>query len=324
MNSRIAKVALVLGLVAAGSIATAVGVRVYRYHFEGRGKDGAYHFSREPEVLYESAETGVTVSRGGGVTIGSNDPNLDVEQMQKDLEEVAILRQADERELLGVVDTEVNGHLHRTLRYKYTLSDGRTHTTGEGDPSGRVERTPEQIEKDHEEVARLREQGKRELVEVIDTLVEDALDRTCIFEYRLADGRTLRVGEGDPELPPVNSLESERTHEVWKLRRLKQGEYLGYSERDVHGRTFTFETYIVTLSDGTVVTHAVGKAKDFKTSLTPADWEEFRSLREAGAGEDLGTYEEEIRGIPFVFERTLYILSDGTEFVWSYGAPKID
>ena len=312
----------VAALIGGGALAAAVGVKVYRYHFEGRGADGTYHFSGEREMVYESPKSGFSVGQGTSVSITSDDPNFDVEQTRKDLEEIAALRQQDVRELVGVVDTEVNGHFHRTYRYQYTLSDGRTHTMGEGGPDNLAQRTPEQIEKDHEEIAQLREQGKRELVGVTDTQIEGDLHRTCSYEYVLADGRTMSVGESDPELPPpANPLGTEKIEEIWRLRRLKQGDYLGFSDRDVQGRTFTFETYVLTLSDGTVVTHAVGEPKGFKASLTEADWEEFRKLRDAGQGEDLGTEEKEVLGRVFSFKRQRYILSDGTEFMWSVGKP---
>ena len=57
--------------------------------------------------------------------------------------------------------------------------------------------------------------------------------------------------------------------------------------------------------------------REFKPKL-----EEFRQLREAGPGEDLGTYEEVVRDRVFSFKREKYFLSDGTEIIWSVGTPK--
>ena len=189
----------------------------------------------------------------------------------------------------------------------------------------RVQRTPEQIEKDHEEIAALREQGERELVKVIDTQIGEDLHRHCSWRYTLADGRSVTVGEGDPEQPsPPKPLGVEIIEEIWRLRRLKQGDFLGYSDRNVHGKTFTFETYLFTLADGTIVTHAVGQPKGLKTNLTSADWEEFRSLRNAREGEEFGTYEETVQGRVFSFVRQRFVLSDGTEIIWSAGVPTQD
>jgi hypothetical protein len=326
VRSRAWKIAAVVALICTGAVAAAVvGVKIYQYQFEGRGADGTYHFTTEPEMVYESPKSDFTVGGSSSVSIGSNDPNftIDVEQTRKDLEEIAVLRQQEARELVGVVDTEVNGHFLRTYRYKYTLSDGRTMTMGEGGPDERAQRTPEQMEKDHEEIAQLRQQGERELVGVVDTLIEGDLHRVCTYNYVLADGREMTVGEADPELvPPAKPLGTEKITEIWRLRRLKEGEFLGYSDAQVHGRTFTFETYVFTLPDGTVVTHAVGEPKKQKTRLTEADWEEFRSLREAGEGEDLGTEEKVVQGRLFSFKRQRFVLSDGTELIWSVGDPK--
>ena len=390
-RSRAWKVAaVVIVMIGAGAIATAVGLKVRQYYFVGRGADGRYIFRMEPEIVNVGDGRVVTRSRVHSVGSGPPDPNhtidvgqkirdlndidllrhqdarvgmividteanvklrgtfrlkhilanssylladrsylpdpnhtIDVEQKIRDLEEIDLLRQQDARELVGVVETEVNGHLHRTFRFKYVLADGRETTIGESDPDKEDRRSPEQIEKDFEEIAHLREQGERELVRVIDTQVEGDLHRVCVYKYVLADGRELTVGgEADPEF-----LNFEQILEVGRLRLLKQGDFLGYDDRDVQGKTFNFETYIFTLSDGTVVTHAIGGPKGHeKTWLTEADWEELSILLvqsvQSEEGEDLGIEEKEIRGRIFVFERKLYILSDGTEVIWSDGKPK--
>jgi len=90
----------------------------------------------------------------------------------------------------------------------------------------------------------------------------------------------------------------------------------------VYGRTFTFETYELTLPDGTLVTHSVGKLKGEKTTLTETDWEEWQSLVRAGEGEDLGIEEKEVKGQVLSFRRQRFTLSNGTEFIWSVGEPK--
>jgi len=68
--------------------------------------------------------------------------------------------------------------------------------------------------------------------------------------------------------------------------------------------------------DGTPV-YSQDQFKEFKPKL-----EEFRQLKKAGQGEDLGTYEQTIKGRVFSFKREKYFLSDGTEFIWSVGKPK--
>jgi len=70
--------------------------------------------------------------------------------------------------------------------------------------------------------------------------------------------------------------------------------------------------------DGTPV-YSQDQFKEFKPKL-----EEFRQLKKAGPGEDLGTYEETVEGRVFSFKREKYFLSDGTEVIWSVGWPKQD
>jgi len=326
------KFAAVAALVCAGVVAaTVVGVKIRQYRFEGRDADGIYHFSSEPETIYErtyqdpnGTKQGVIVTTSSTVSLDPDDANgASIEQMQNDLEEIDLLRQQDARELVRVVDTEVNGQFWRTCVFKYVLSDGRTRTINEADPDKDKPRTPAQMEKDFEEIAHLRKQGLRNVVSVIETDLEGEIHRTLICRYVLADGREVTMGEGDPDLaPPTKMLSSEQIQEVGRLRQLKQGEFLGTTDRQMYGKTFNFETYLFTLSDGTVVTHAQGKPKGQKTELTEADWKELHSLRKADAGQYIGTHEEEIRGRMFVFVQKRYILSDGTEVIRSDGRPK--
>jgi hypothetical protein len=51
-------------------------------------------------------------------------------------------------------------------------------------------------------------------------------------------------------------------------------------------------------------------------------WQEWRQLKEAGPGEDLGTHEETLEGRVFSFKRERYHLGDGSEIIWSVGTPK--
>ena len=326
---KMAAVALVL----TGAIAAAVGVTIHRYYFEGRDQDGKYLFSTGPQTVYEAthrdadgnAQT-VTVTKMTGVSLGPEELNpAGIEETQKELEEIERLRQQDARELVRVIDTEVNGRFHRTCVFRYALANGRTHTVNEGDPDRNEPATPAQIENDQQEIARLRQQGQRDVIKVIDTEVEGQVQRTLICRYVLADGRETRMGEGDPDLaPPTKGLTSEQRQEFWRLIRLNQSESLGSLEEPMYGKIFTFKRSRVTLSDGTVVILADGELKGPKTSPTEVDWAELRRLSQEGAGEALGTCEEQIRGKVFSFERTRYVLSDGTEVIRSTGEPKGD
>jgi hypothetical protein len=205
------------------------------------------------------------------------------------------------------------------------LADGRTRTVNEGDPEREKLQTAAQIEQDQEEVARLRAQGVRDVVKVIDAGVEGRVRRTLICRYVLADGRDTTVGEGARDWPqPANGPTPEQIDEIWRLKELGQGELLAETDQSLYGKTFTFENYRFTLADGTAATLSTGAVKGRKANLTDADWKEFRDLLQANAGELLGTYEEEVRGKVFVFERKRYTLSDGTEIIRAEGVPKGD
>lgn len=325
---------LIAALVGGGAMAAAVGVQAYRYHFVGRDADGVYHFSGESQTVYERTSedaNGVvqhtTVTISSAASAGADDSGADAEQRRQDLEEIAQLRAQDQRRLVRVGDTRVNGYLRRTLVYEYTLADGRTITVNETDPNRHKDmpRTPAEIERDFAEVDRLREQGLYEVIRVTDTTVEGQTDRTLSCQYILADGRRIRRGEDDPEWePPAKRLNSEQIDELWRLKDLGRGERLESFDEPLYGKVFTFETHLITLADGTVVTLAKGLPKVGKTSLSEADWAEYRALRETNAGEDLSPYEDEVRNQVFTFSPKRYTLSDGTEIVHARGVPKTD
>lgn len=125
----------------------------------------------------------------------------------------------------------------------------------------------EQTRTDLEEIEGLRQQDKRELLRVKETVIGSYRLKTHEYRYQLADGRTQDMGE------PADDM-SMYTQEQWG---------------------------------------------EFSPQL-----QEFRGLREAGPGEDLGTHEETVKGRVFSFKRERYVLSDGTEVIWSAGTPKDD
>lgn len=321
-------------LIGTGAIATTVGLKIYRHHFEGKDREGKYWFSSEPEVIYatptdsgSSTESTVVVQYSAMTDDSTNgivNPSEaeKVEQMQQELEEIDQLRQRDKRELTHVRDRWINGHFHRTCTFSYILADGRVHNVNEGDPELEKQTTPEQIKRDMAEVTHLREQGPPELVRIFEDDIEGNIFRVYIYEYTLSDGRTVPVGGDDPD-PDLQTLvlSPEQIREVWRLYLLKQGEYLGDSEREINGHIFTCAVYIFTLSDGTVVTHTVGERKNRKSFLTDAEKAEFESLREPETGELLDITEREVHGHMFRFERRRYTLSNGVEVIQSDGKP---
>jgi len=80
--------------------------------------------------------------------------------------------------------------------------------------------------------------------------------------------------------------------------------------------------YQYELSDGRTRDIAEGGAVN--DVLNKEQRQEWRQCKNKGSGEDLGTYEEKVNGLLFVFKRQRFTLSDGTELTWSYGTLKND
>jgi len=87
---------------------------------------------------------------------------------------------------------------------------------------------------------------------------------------------------------------------------------------EMRGHVYRYE-----LSDGRTIDQKEGGSEG-AYALSEALWEEWLQLRKAGPGEDLGTYDETVEGRVFSFKREKYLLSDGTEIIWSVGTPKQD
>jgi hypothetical protein len=184
-KSRFWRVAAVLAvLIGAGAIATAVGLKVRKYYFAGRETDGTfntYKFRSEPETV--ELEDGSTEVRGTMVGIMSNDPNftINVEQKITDLEEIDLLRQKDERELVTVIEQEVDGKPQpRTFVFKYVLADGREETMGEGD-------------------LRLQQKGKGEYIGIEEKEVRGRVFAFKRQRFVLSDGTEVIVSSGKPQ-----------------------------------------------------------------------------------------------------------------------------
>jgi len=167
--------------------------------------------------------------------------------------------------------------------------------------------SPEQAVSRAEEIARLKQQGQRELVGMTEIEVNGELDhRGFSYRYQLADGRTIDVYERDPDSGAPGTLTGERHAEAARLmqRTSRSGEYvttdqgtyylpapgeeLAAHERVLQGRTFVFDKYSFTLSDGTRVAWSIGRLPEDRrrTSVDegpiPADARELASLRKQG------------------------------------------
>jgi len=126
------------------------------------------------------------------------------------------------------------------------------------------------------------------------------------------------VEQTQADLAEIENLRQQEKRELLKVREVTIGAY----------RLTKYECRYQ-LSDGR--TKDMGEAADTMPVYSQEQWEEFgpqldefRGLREAGPGEDLGTYEETVQGRVFSFKRERYVLSDGTEAIWSVGTPKTE
>jgi hypothetical protein len=316
--------ALVGGLLCAGVLAAEVTVQVHRYFFEGRTADGIYKFSTQPQTLRLQ---GVTVMQGQSVSMSPDEMGPGgIEQMRNDLEEIDEQRRDGAGEISGVTDTEVNGHvLWRVFHVKYVLADGRTMTMNEGDPDSGGSGSPAQMEQEQEQIAELRKKGQREITAIIETEIDGGVDRTLICRYVMPDGREVTMGEGDPQAErSATHVSAVRRKELLRLAGLNAGTFISSVERQMYGRSYTFERYSYKLADGSVAIRAEGRPSGPKQELTKADRSELADLTKAGAGELLGRYEQEVRGKLFSFEKKRYVLRDGTQVVRSRGTPKAD
>jgi hypothetical protein len=274
------------------------------------------------------------------------------EQAVATAEEIARLKQQGQRELVGVVEITVNGQLDRRLfRWKYDLSGGRTITMGEPDPNthgaGTLtgERLTEAIRLLQETVRNERGPGLFVTTDEGTFQVPDKQEdkkkpsnreqvfqgRTFVFETRtitLSDGTQVAWSSGRlPEDRPARAAQNkplpDDLREWAALRKQGKGQLVAVDELTVNSqldrRVFV---YRYRLSDGRTMDMRESADGTTRPILSPAQRQQWVQARDAGAGQDLGTYEEQVMGRTFSGTRKKFILSDGTELVWSYGKPK--
>jgi hypothetical protein len=200
------KVALAIAaVVGGGAMATAVSVKLYRYHFEGQDADGRYIFRTAPEVTEgvegdpNGTETYVSTTRQSTVSMRpEGDDETSAEQMQADLEEIDQLREQGARQLLRVIDEEVGERFSRVCVFEYELSDGRTMAMAENDRSHHRP-GPRLTDSQREE---LKSAVKAGAGEIVSTYEEDIDGQVFAFERRrhvLSDGTEVMRSEGLPK-----------------------------------------------------------------------------------------------------------------------------
>lgn len=119
---------------------------------------------------------------------------------------------------------------------------------------------PEHAVKVKEELDLLKQQGAGELVSVIEKEVNGKFfSRYLQFKYVLADGREIKSGDYDPDFK--ESLTEVQEDELISLLRTDEYVTIGFEEKEVRGRMFSFERNRFVLSDGTEVIWSVGRPK---------------------------------------------------------------
>ena len=126
----------------------------------------------------------------------------------------------------------------------------------------------------------------------------------------LGDNQVTDVEQTREDLEEIEGLRQQDKRELLKVEILMTD---GSLEMKVH-------VYKYKLSDGRIIDMREGVEGEY--ALGEARFQEWRQLRKAGPGEDLGTYKETVEGRVFSFKRERYFLSDGTEVVFSVGQPQ--
>jgi hypothetical protein len=147
-------------------------------------------------------------------------------------------------------------------------------------------------------------------------------DDTGHHRFASTDGQSMvtmdAAGVTDPEqarrdIEEMKTLSEQGRRELVKVIRIDvngelERKMLVYKYRLADGRTREI---------GDIAPENTGRG-----TLTGPQHEELMRLKDAGPGKDLDSYDEDILGRPFAFRRQQYILSDGTEVIWTAGVPK--
>ena len=331
------KYAAVIALISTGVVtATVVGVKIYKYHYLGTDEEGHHR------VLRDDGRKSWVFSKK---TAGSP------EQAVQTAEEMDLLIQQGTKELVSIREIEVNGQLDsRLLGYDYTLSDGRKVHQFEDDPdTGSGTLTNEQQDEARHRFDEVLagsmlvfEDGHRfftttggEVIPIIEQVAHGRVFSFTRVPLELSDGTqiswsigtlsesnrsALTTGDSDPE-----NAEQTRNdlREIAALRQQDNRKLIAVDELTADGeldrRVFVYQ---YKLSDGR--TKDLREGDELNFTINSKQRKEWVQLKDAGSGEDVGTYEQKVEDQLFVFKRQKFTLSDGTELIWSYGTLKND
>jgi hypothetical protein len=158
------KYAAVIALICTGIVAAAVvGVKIHNYRVTGKDPERGYL------LVTEDGLTGTNVPESWA---DSPEDALNVNK------ELTLLKQQDDRELVSVLETEVNGKLSRFLTFKYVLADGREIKTGDLDPDTQRSLTKAQRE---ELISLLRADEYERLDDIREKEIREVRGRAFVF-----------------------------------------------------------------------------------------------------------------------------------------------
>ncbi len=318
VGKRAWKIAAVIALICTGAVAaTVVGIKIHKWRF----------VEKDPERGY------LLLSEDGRIMTNVPDSWADSPEHAIEVKkELDLLKQQDDRELVSVVEKELNGRLiSRYFGFKYILSDGREIKSGDRDPDFKERLTEAQNE---ELISLLRND------EFVTIGYEEKEFRGRMFTFErnrfvLSDGTEVIWSVGRPsediqnEVKTVVKDEKEADQilkdkrEIANLRQQDKRKLIAVDElvanSELDRRVFVYQYQ---LSDGRTMDLREGDELNF--ALNKTQRQEWVQRKNSGSGEDLGTYEEKVKDRLFVFKRQRFTLSDGTEVIWSYGTLKDD
>lgn len=125
----------------------------------------------------------------------------------------------------------------------------------------------------------------------------------------------------DDEVTDVEQTRKD-LQEIEILRQQDKRQLIRVNELLVNGKLDTrVFVYQYQLSDGR--TMDMGEGDELNWLLDKKQREEWlQRKKDVGSGEDFGVAEKEFKGRLFVFKRHRFVLSDGTEIIWSVGTVK--
>jgi len=147
-------------------------------------------------------------------------------------------------------------------------------------------------------------------------------DDAGVHIFRSEDAKSV-VTLDDDEVTDVEQTRND-LQEIEILRQQDKRQLIRVNELFVNGKLDTrVFVYQYQLSDGR--TMDMGEGDELNWLLDKKQREEWlQRKKDAVSGEDFGVAEKEFKGCMFVFKRQRFVLSDGTEVIFSRGTPKDD